>query len=269
MAMAGVGFGRGFMSANVYGREITLDSLPPELDGLKVLHLSDLHLRHYVTLEHLEDVLRRAEPMKPDLILVTGDIADDLRQLPDALSMISQLNPPLGTFASLGNHEYFRGLDEVRSIFHKSTVPLFVDRGTRITHRGKGIFVGGIDDPRFMRSRETGPEFYSTALDKTLLDAASDDTTLIMSHRPNAFDSARERSVDLVLAGHTHGGQIGFMGRSVLETAFPENYLWGHYHRGNSHLYTSSGMGHWLPFRLGCPPEAPVINLRSGQNTSA
>jgi uncharacterized protein len=85
-----------------------------------------------------------------------------------------------------------------------------------------------------------------------------------MSHRPDAFDHAAVRGIDLTLAGHTHGGQIGMFGRSVFESYWPERYLWGRYERNGSQLYTSAGVGHWFPFRLGCPPEAPVIELTRG-----
>ena len=104
-------------------------------------------------------------------------------------------------------------------------------------------------------------EFFNGCLDKTLVSRQEGDTVIVMSHRPSAFDFTAPRNVSLTLAGHTHGGQVGFMGRSILESSFPESYLWGHYRSGSSHLYTTSGMGHWFPFRLGCPPEAPVIEL--------
>jgi predicted MPP superfamily phosphohydrolase len=84
----------------------------------------------------------------------------------------------------------------------------------------------------------------------------------MLSHRPAAFDAAAENGVDLTLAGHTHGAQVGLFGRSLLEPLWPEARLWGHYRQGVSQLYTSSGVGHWFPFRLGCPSEAPVIELR-------
>jgi predicted MPP superfamily phosphohydrolase len=85
---------------------------------------------------------------------------------------------------------------------------------------------------------------------------------ILMSHRPDAFDYAASQGINLTLAGHTHGGQIGFMGRSLFDSYWADRYLWGEYRQGRSALYTSSGVGHWFPFRLGCPPEAPIIELR-------
>ena len=112
-------------------------------------------------------------------------------------------------------------------------------------------------------------EFFQKTIDETLTPVATGDTVVLMSHRPDAFDYAASKDVHLTLAGHTHGGQIGFMGRSVFETYSSGNYLWGEYTLGNSRLYTSAGAGHWFPFRLGCPTEAPVIELRRFVNQSS
>ena len=256
-AVAGVA--RAYGAANIPVRKLPIAGLADDLVGLKVLHLSDLHLRHFVTLDDLESVLMEAAPHRPDLVLVTGDIADDLEQLPQALAMIDQMRTPLGAFASLGNHEYFRGVQRVRRLFDRSPIPLLVNQGQRVAVGDSSLFVGGIDDPRTMGVDHSS--FYRAAVDRTLHEMASDDLVLLMSHRPEAFDHAADRNVAVTLAGHTHGGQIGLLGRSLLQQFRPNGYHWGHYHRGDHQLHVTSGVGHWFPFRLGCPPEAPVLVL--------
>ena len=260
LTMGVSGLTRAFTGVNVYVKTIPIDNLPPDLEGLRILHLSDSHLRHYVTLDDLAEVLSDASRFVPDLVLVTGDIADDLQLLPEALSMIDNLNPPLGTFASLGNHEYFRGISAVRQIFDRSPISLLVNHGVRVFVGSCALFVGGLDDPRFLAVKDES--FFKRAVDRTLTDTTGEDFLILMSHRPDAFDYASEVGIDLTLAGHTHGTQVGVANRSLFEALWPHQYLWGHYRHGQSHLYTSSGVGHWLPFRLGCPPEAPVIELR-------
>jgi predicted MPP superfamily phosphohydrolase len=260
VASAGAGFTRSFGSINVFSKQLAIENLPPDLDGYRILHLSDLHLRHYTTLDDLTDVLDRAKEFKPNLVLVTGDVADDLRLLPDALSLIEQFKAPDGQFATLGNHEYFRGVEQVKAIFDRSAVPLFVNQSGRLSVGSTSVFVGGIDDPRRMGAKET--TFFQQTIDETLSESRSDDFKILMSHRPDAFDHAAEQGISLTLAGHTHGGQIGFMGRSLFDSYWEDRYLWGEYRRGKSVLYTSSGVGHWFPFRLGCPPEAPILELR-------
>ncbi|MDX9858549.1 MAG: metallophosphoesterase [candidate division Zixibacteria bacterium] len=253
------GMARSFSGVNVELQRFRFSSLPTELEGFRILHLSDLHLREYVTVADLEDVLTKAESLRPDLVLVTGDVADDLRQLPDALRLIDELRAPYGAFASLGNHEYFRGVDAVRRIHDASTVPLLVDRAVTIATGTASLRVAGIDDPRRMGTKQT--TFFERAIDTTLERSSGQAFTVLMSHRPDAFDHAARRGIELTLAGHTHGGQIGLFGRSLFEPYWPDRYLWGHYRKNGSQLYTSSGVGHWFPFRLGCPPEAPVIEL--------
>lgn len=261
VGMGATGVGRSFESVRVYRRKMTFTDLPEELDGLRILHLSDTHLRQYVTLDDLSDVLAEAEQYSPDVILVTGDIADDLRMLPEALNMISQMKAPLGSFACLGNHEYFRGITAVRRIFERSQVELLVNQSVRLNVAKSSFFLGGIDDPRVMGSKDHA--FYKRTIDITAAELGSDDFSILMSHRPDALDYASEVGINLTLAGHTHGGQIGLGGRSAFEYIWPDRYLWGEYRVKESKLYTSSGVGHWFPFRLGCPAEAPVIELRS------
>jgi predicted MPP superfamily phosphohydrolase len=259
LAAGGGGVALAMAGARVYKRPIYIKGLPDDLDGLRILHITDVHLRHYVSLDDVADVVRRAGPLKPDLVLVTGDIADDMKLLPGALRLISELNAPLGAYACLGNHEYFRGIGEVMKIYDRSPVELFVNTGYRVKKGNSPLFIGGIDDPRTMRV--TDYSIFREDLDETLVDVNDDDFVILMSHRPNALDYAAEKGVALTLSGHTHGGQVGLGGRSLFESVWPERYLWGHYRIRQSHLYTSSGMGHWFPFRLGCPAEAPVIEL--------
>ncbi len=262
LAAGGTGVLDSLREARVYLRPMYFKDLPPDLEGMRLLHISDIHLRHYVTLDDLSYVVEKAVLLKPDLTLVIGDISDELAILPDALRMIDQLHPPLGTFASLGNHEYYRGIGEVLRIFESSPFPLLVDRGIHLSRGRASLYIAGIDDPRSVGGRHE--EFFVKTIDKALLDRRTDDFVVLMSHRPDAFDYASEVGVPLTFSGHTHGGQIGFGGRSVFESIWPDRYLWGAYHRENSALYTSSGVGHWFPFRLGCPTEAPVIELRRG-----
>jgi len=259
MGLAGIT--HAFADVTVDLKPISFDRLPPALEGLRILHISDSHLSQYVNLDVFAEVLTAAAPFAPDLIVLTGDIADDLRQLGEALTMTTQLRPRLGVYASLGNHEYYRGLPEVFSIFERSPVPLLVNRSVSLDVSGTKLRVGGIEDPRWVGGGDYG--FFKNAVDSMLTEAESADFTVLMSHRPDALDYASEVGFELTLAGHTHGGQIGFSQRSLFERIWPQAYLWGHYLRDHSHLYTSSGVGHWFPFRLGCPAEAPVIELRS------
>jgi predicted MPP superfamily phosphohydrolase len=212
--------------------------------------------------------METAAAMKPDLVLMTGDISDDTEILPEALGLVTQLNPPAGVFACLGNHEYFRGLRRIRRIFDRSPIPLLVNAALPLKWRNTDLLVAGIDDP--VRLNAGDYAFFKGAVDQALAGAPARDFTLLMSHRPSAFEYTPRAGVDLTLSGHTHGGQIGLAGRSVFEyLGGPGQFLWGEYASGAGRLYTSAGVGHWFPFRLGCPAEAPVLVLGGAPTTAS
>ena len=134
--------------------------------------------------------------------------------------------------------------------------------GTTIKIGGAELYVGGADDPVRMGQREKNHLFLQKSVGAAFDGAPSEAFHLLMSHRPEGLDVAAEQGIAFTVSGHTHGAQVGFNGRSVLEPWMPQAYLWGHYRKGGSQLYTSAGVGHWFPFRLGCPPEAPVYVLK-------
>lgn len=259
LGLGTTGIGRAMGNINIHLVPILINSLPSELEGLRILHLSDLHLRPFSTLI-MNEVLAGASELEPDLIVITGDVADDLTLLPETLDVLSGFGAPLGAYACLGNHEYFRGVTQVRRIHEASQVPLLVNQTIHLERNGRTFALVGIDDPRFLNVADDS--FFDRSLEASRISNRTADFTLLLSHRPEVLEVAASRGINLVLAGHTHGGQIGFLGRSVFEPLWPERYLWGHYQHETTHLYTSAGAGHWFPFRLGCPPEAPVIELR-------
>lgn len=241
---------------------LTYPDLPPALRGLRILQLSDMHIGPYVRLDDLEDLLERSAELAPDLVVVTGDICDHMPDYATCLHLIEQLRPRLGTYASLGNHEYYRGIDQVRACFAGSSIPLLVDAGVDIAVGATRLRVAGADDPVYMGSPGARGRL-RTSVERSLDGADSNAFHLLMSHRSVAFDTARRHGVHLTLAGHTHGFQLGHGGRSFADSWYPELYIWGHYGGGPTQLYTSAGVGHWFPFRLGCPPEAPLFILEN------
>lgn len=263
MTTSGIaGFVTSFGRVKVYELPMFYEELPAQLEGFRILHLSDMHLGRYFQPGDLERLLMDAEDLKPDITLLTGDGCDVNPLLKGTLDMVSSLKTSFGGFASIGNHEYYHGVRFVRTAHSRSEIPLLINEGHTLNVRGVDIFVGGADDPASLWKNEN--DFLRSSVRETLSDAPSDAFKIIMSHRPQGFFEAARRGVELTLAGHTHGGQIGIRGRSIFELDDPPNYFWGHYVNGKSQLYTSAGAGHWFPFRLGCPAEAPVIVLKKG-----
>lgn len=244
-------------------RTAVLAGLPPELDGLRILHFADAHVWNLVRLSDLQRALRRVPRGQYELVCVTGDLADDLRQLPEALRLIAGLDAPLGHYACLGNHEHARGLSRAVEAFERGPVDLLRACGRRLQYRGRSFLVGGIDDLRAMpRVRQS--EFYPDQIQRALGPAAPDTLRVLLSHRPSVMPYAAAAGVDLVLAGHTHGGQLAIGGRSILTLNGSARWAWGVYRHGPTVMHVTCGLGQWFPFRLGCPPEMVLLELRAG-----
>ncbi len=264
LSAAGYGLARSWGAVVMPEIPLTIAGLHPALDGLRILHLSDLHLGYFADLHDLEALVRNAEGVRADMVIASGDIADDNRMLPDALRMIAALKPRLGVFATLGNHEYFHDIAQVLRIIERGPIPLLRNTGAEVRVGEAVMYVGGADDPVKLGAKQWNHQFLLRSVTEAFDGAPSEAFHLLVSHRPEGFDIAREQGLQLTISGHTHGGQLGFNGRSMLEPFMRDRYMWGHYQQGASQLYTSAGVGHWFPFRLGCPPEAPVYVLRRG-----
>ncbi len=238
------------------------DGLDAGSNGLRILHLSDLHLgvdKHVEDLEALFDTLKHAGE-HPDLVVFTGDVAENVRELGPALDAAVRFNPRLGVLATLGNHEYLNDVSVARRVYARHRdVRLLVSQGTLIHADGAPLWIAGADDPVFVDADPT--PFLSRSIAEAFDGAPADAFRLLLCHRPEGFVPAAASGVHLTLAGHTHGGQIGFNGKSAFEPIWRDRYLWGRYERNGSQLYTTSGFGHWFPFRLLCPTEAPIIEL--------
>ena len=254
------GFAGAFQNVKIPRIDMSFENLPMELDGFRIWHLSDLHLGYYYQLDDLERLLLDAENESVDLVLITGDVADDLNQLTDALKLIDQKETLYPKLVSVGNHEYFRGIKEVRRRIDASPIPLLLNSHHIINVKDIKFLIGGMDDP--VRMHSDNSPFFERSIQQILNNNPEYDFSVVMSHRPKALNVAPDFNIDLILAGHTHGAQMGFNNRSIFEPMWEENYLWGKYSKGKSQLYTSSGVGHWFPFRLGCPAEAPIITLK-------
>lgn len=262
LATAGLGVTNAFRGTQVVERRMRFAGLPPGLEGLRVLQLTDLHLGAYLDPEGVREIVERAREHRPDLVVLTGDIIDHVPWLAPTLAAVKSLDAPLGCYAVMGNHEHYRGARETRLVYARSGVELLDDRSQLVDVRGAKLVIAGVDDP----ARRGKADFYERAIDRALEASPSEAFRLGLCHRPSGFPTLASRGVDLTLSGHTHGAQLGTpSGRSLLEPIAPEAYLWGRYRMGDKQLYTSSGGGHWFAFRLGCPSEAALVVLERGE----
>lgn len=241
-------------------RTLIFPALPLGLDGLTLLHLSDLHAGVHLGEDMMGEIVRLANALRPDLIVQTGDMIDiSPDYIPAYVRAFRELAAPLGVVTVLGNHDRYTGERAViRGCLDAGQV--FVQNGCHVIERsGATLAVLGIDDPRNWKIDDPQPE----DVDAALRAAPADAFKVLLAHRPGAWDAAALRGIPLTLAGHIHGGQFSVpilgwsLGRLITK------YVMGHFQRGESQLYVSRGIGVvGVPIRVFVPPEIELFVLR-------
>ena len=242
-------------------QEFAYAGLPPNLDGLKIAHMTDVHIGPYISVQDIGKMTTLLRQAEPDLLAITGDLVDDVKKLPAALAAMQPMLAalPLGAWFCMGNHEHLRGAAPIRNILQQHGINILDNQNRQLVFNGGKFFVAGVDYPMNVdaAARRSMAEKY---LDAACGPIAAEEFTLLLAHHPDFLPGAFRRQVDLTLAGHTHGGQVGWGGRSMFEFLYP--YMRGVYQQRQSVGFVSSGAGHWLPFRLNCPPEVSLITLK-------
>lgn len=248
--------------------DVPIKNLPPEIDGLKLAQISDIHLGAYFSLERLEKLLQRIADSKPDFLAITGDIFDDKAMNVDAIKLVDSFTDKFkfGIYYCHGNHEHFRGIKAIEAELAKTKINWLVNRSANVT---ANLYVLGVDYPsrapittadgdadRENAFREARNNFVHRA-QSGLPDNA---IKILLAHHPEFIDDGAENNCALTLTGHTHGSQFGIFGVPL----FPVfKYTRGLVKIGDSLGYVHVGNGSWFPFRIGCPPEIAYFTLRS------
>ncbi|KGF29744.1 metallophosphoesterase [Oligella urethralis] len=255
-----VGVWRAVSFPNVTHLELEFDKLPPAFDGYQVVHLTDLHASRLLPESWLEETLRIAMHENPDLILITGDLIDGTPQHRHRdIRPFKSITAKDGVWISLGNHEYYSGLDEWLTTFKEELfLPVLINENVRIVRGSDEIVLAAITDPVAKRFGKEMPD-----IDKALKGTSAEDMIILMSHRPADAKRHAAKGVSLQLSGHTHGGQL--LGLNLVTKMANQGYLMGLYHIGDMYLYLSRGAGLWggLPVRIGVESEIVSITLRS------
>ena len=247
--------------------EFPIASLPPALDGFTIALASDVHSSIFMTKREMDGYVSLLNGMNADLIVVTGDFVNTLTdEVYPFAEAFSALKAPHGVYGVMGNHDFFASDPELvaREVDDCGVTLLRNDRVT-ITRGGAQFDLLGVDDVGAPRQ---ATEKIRTAQGVT----TSGIPRILLCHRPYFLAQAAEQKIDLVLSGHTHGGQIvlGSLGKACLTpAAFASPYVWGTYRQGSTAMYVSRGIGTvGLPVRINCPPELTRIVLRSGQGNT-
>jgi predicted MPP superfamily phosphohydrolase len=241
-------------------RTLTFPNLPLALDGLTLLHLSDLHAGIHLGADRMQEIVRQVNALAPDLIVQTGDMIDISRDyIPAYVHAFRELRAPLGVVTVLGNHDRYTGEREViRGC--RDAGQVFLQNDCHLIERGGAtLALLGIDDPHHWTADD--PQADDVAA--TLRSAPAPAFKILLGHRPGAWDTAAPLGIPLTLAGHIHGGQFYLPGIRWSPGRLITKYVMGHFQRGDSQLYVSRGIGVvGVPIRVFAPPEIELFTLR-------
>ncbi len=232
--------GNELLSLRVVEYELWFERLPEAMDGKTLLHLTDTHFNDTPTRAYYAEAIRLANQKPADLIALTGDVMDHLETRDWLEDTLGQLDAPLGRYFILGNHDV-DGAAERREALEALGWVDTAGRSVRVA----GMEVGGSERP-WMGERPTW---------------AGEGFRLLLSHTPYEFNWARKAGVDLMLAGHLHGGHLRL---PVVGCPNGAPYKHGVYRRGRTTLEVCAGLGQVTPLRYGCRPEAARLVLRRG-----
>jgi predicted MPP superfamily phosphohydrolase len=251
--MARVALTEPFMLA-IERQEIYLRRLPKSLDGLRVVHLSDFHYGPLTNSKHLERAVKAANDLRPDLIALTGDyISHDRSYAAPCAELVGRLRARHGVYAVLGNHDHWTDAALIADLFRAEGIRVLVNEGMRVDLRGESFWLAGVDD------KMVGLEDLPLAL----AGSRDDELKLVLAHNPIILRRAARARVDLVLSGHTHGGQVTLRSEKSRSGRPRRRMLRGLGRRAETQIYVTRGLGTVVvPIRYGCPPEVSSLELR-------
>lgn len=234
-------------------REVTMRRLPARLDGLTVAQVSDLHLTHPGSVHlRMADSLRS---LKPDLIFVTGDLVDNKSAVGDLVGLLGTFSAPLGVWAVPGNWDHTgEAISDLTTALPTVGVRFLLNESAQLED---GVWIVGVDDPA------TGND----DLDAALSAVPNGAHRLLLAHSPDIVPALAQTTFDLVLCGHTHGGQVSlpFLNGAWLKDGPARDYVQGFYKVHGSTMYVNRGIGTTtLPIRMACRPELTVFKLHAG-----
>ena len=237
---------------------VKLNSLPPGLTGLRIAVIADVHHSAILPLPCVRRMVDLANAQAPDVIALVGDyVSDGAKYIVPVFGELARLRARYGVYGVLGNWDCFSGAAETRAAMRSAGIVDLTNAHAEVRTPGGSLWLAGVDDPSF------GLPDLDAALSGVPLGAA----TVLLVHEPPFVERLGSAKVGLMLAGHTHGGQIvlPFYGPPILPSKECRPYLSGLFQRPNCQLYVSRGVGYYLiPFRFDCPAELPVITLEAG-----
>ena len=235
-------------------RHIYLRRLPRALDGLRIVQLSDIHHSPFTGSEQIKHAIETANSLEPDVVALTGDYVSHEREYAaPCAEMLGRLRARYGVYAVLGNHDHWTDAELITDLFRLAGIRMLINEGMRFEQKGAAFWLAGVDDTM------VGLEDLSLAL----AGSRHDEMKLLLAHNPVILRRAARAGVDLVLSGHTHGGQVALRSERSASGRPRRRLLKGLGRQGETQIYVTRGLGTVvLPIRYGCPPEVSLLELR-------
>ncbi len=232
-------------------------------DTIKIAQISDIHLGEYYTIDKLEKLVNKVNSQNADIIVFTGDLFDNVSKFEDTSKVapiLKKLNAKIGKYAIYGNHDYGGGAKNIyKNVMEDSGFKILVnDQANVKLDSGKTISILGLDDALL-----GNPD-----VEKTARNIKESNYNLLLLHEPDLSDKFVSYNIDLILAGHSHGGQvkIPFLGE-IVTPPLAEKYKDGLYNlntQRNTQLYVNSGIGNTkMPFRFMNVPEVSIFEIKA------
>jgi uncharacterized protein len=239
--------------------DVPIPGLAADLDGLRLLQLSDIHLSPFLSEKDFARVIDAANGLRPHLALVTGDLISQSGDPLDAcIRQVARLKADAGILGCLGNHERYALVEDYTAVTAARQGIDFLRGARRPLRFGNAILnVAGVD----YQSLFDKPHYLRGAGNLVMPGA----TNLLLSHNPDVFPVAVEQGYNLMLAGHTHGGQVSveILDQSINPIRFLTPYVYGLFRQGSASAYVTRGIGTiGIPARIGAPPEISLLRLR-------
>jgi predicted MPP superfamily phosphohydrolase len=238
---------------------ITDPDVPPAFDGVRIVFASDIHHGPYFSAARVRRLVDRVNGLDPDVILLGGDyVHRDPKYIQPSIAELAAFDAPFGVFAVLGNHDHWEGAEETRARLREAGITIIENRAQWLSSSEERIRIGGVgdlwEDTQDLRA--------------TVDEAGEDDFVILISHNPDYVEKVTSNKVDLVLSGHTHGGQVTLFGlwAPLVPSKYGQKYRSGLVETEYTRVIVSNGVGTITPpVRFWARPDIVLITLERGE----
>jgi predicted MPP superfamily phosphohydrolase len=241
---------------------IQIENWPKQLDGLRIAVLSDIHAGGWFVRDNkLRLIVKRTNQLQPDMIVILGDYMSGQgwmsdRVVPEVFApVLKDFRAPLGVYSVLGNHDWWWDGKRVRHGLEQNGIKVLDDEVFKVERQGSSFWLAGLAD------LWTRPQH----IQETIAKVPDGQPIIALTHNADIFPRIPQR-VQLLLAGHTHGGQVRFplIGTVIEPSDFGQRYVRGHVLENGHHLFVTTGIGtSIMPVRFGVPPEIVLLTIKS------